>query len=155
MVADGQLVVPGRDGAVLLESSDRPLDHVALAVAHRIDQRRPATPGAPAGSGLLLVAALGDGVSDPPLTQQPPAGAVAVAAVGDQMGWPFTGPPQPAWARDPDGVQQRLKLGALVALAGGDQYGQRPPTAIAGQVDLGREPAPAASQCLVSLGSRP
>jgi hypothetical protein len=36
VVADGQLVVPGSDGAVLLEPGDGPLDHVALAVAHRI-----------------------------------------------------------------------------------------------------------------------
>ena len=43
------------------------LDHVALPVAHRIDQRRPATPGAPAGSGGLLVGAFRDGVGDPAL----------------------------------------------------------------------------------------
>jgi hypothetical protein len=41
VVADGQLVVPGRDGPVLFEPGDRPFDHVALPVAHRIDQRRP------------------------------------------------------------------------------------------------------------------
>jgi hypothetical protein len=52
---------------VLLESGDGSFDDVALPVAHRIDQGRPATPGAPTGSGGLLVGALRDGVGDPPL----------------------------------------------------------------------------------------
>ena len=77
MVADGQLVVPGRDGAVLFEPGDRPLDHVALAVAHRIHLGWPAAPRSAAGPSLLLVGPLRDGVGDPPLTQQRPHQALA------------------------------------------------------------------------------
>jgi hypothetical protein len=79
VVADRELVVPGGDGPVLFEPADGPLNHIALAVAHRIHPRRPATAwSAPRPSGLL-VGALGDGVGDPPLAQQPPAGGGAVA----------------------------------------------------------------------------
>jgi hypothetical protein len=45
-----------------LEPGDRPLDPIALAVTHRIDQGRPATSWSTSGSGLLLVGPLGDGV---------------------------------------------------------------------------------------------
>jgi hypothetical protein len=67
VVADGQLVVAGGDGAVLLEPGDGPLDCVALAVTQRIDPRWPATAWSTPGPGGLLVGALGDGVGDPPL----------------------------------------------------------------------------------------
>jgi hypothetical protein len=53
---------------MLLEPGDGSFDHVALAVAHQIDHRWPAAPGAPASPELLLVGPLRDGVSDPPLT---------------------------------------------------------------------------------------
>jgi hypothetical protein len=39
-----------------------------------------------------------------------------------------------------------------MALTGGDQHPQRPPTAIAGQMQLGGQPAAAASQGLVVVG---
>ena len=90
-------------------------------------------------------------VGDAPLAQQPSAGGVAVAAISDQMGWPFAGPPRPARPRHPDGIQQRLQLGALMALAGGDQHGQGPPAAITGQMELGRQPTAATPQCLVQI----
>lgn len=151
MIADGQLVVAGGDGPVLLEPSDGPLDHVALAVAHRIHDRRPATPGASPGPSLLLVGTLGDGVGDPPLTEQPSASGVTVAAISNQVRGALARPPPP-WPRNPDSVQQRPKLGALMTLTGGYQHGQRPPAPIGGQVDLGGQPAVAASQCLVKLG---
>ena len=154
MVADGQLVVAGGDGPVVLEPSDGPLDHVALAVAHQIDPRWAAPAWSPPGPGGLLVGPLGDGVGDPALAQQPPTGAVAVAAVGDQMRRALARPSCPAWAGDSDGVQQRLQLGALVALAGGDQHPQRAPAAIAGEMELGGEPASATAQCLVNLTTR-
>ena len=89
-------------------------DHIALLVAHRIHPGRPATPSAPAGPGGLLVRPLGDGVGDPPLTQQPTAGAEAVAPIGDQVRRALAGPTRP-WPGHPDGVQQRLQLGARVA----------------------------------------
>jgi hypothetical protein len=69
------------------------------------------------------------------------------------MRWALAGPTQPAWARNSDHVQQWRKLGALMALAGGHQHGERPPAAIGGQVELGRQPTAATAQCLVGLGS--
>jgi hypothetical protein len=56
---------------MLLEPGDAPLHDVALRVAHRIHQRRPATPGTPTGTGGLLVGSLRDGVGDPTPAQQP------------------------------------------------------------------------------------
>jgi hypothetical protein len=53
---------------VLFEPSDRPLDHVAVPVANRIDLGWSATSGPPAAAGSLLVGPLGDGVGDPALT---------------------------------------------------------------------------------------
>ena len=99
MVADGQLVVPGGDGSVLLEPGNAALDDVAPPRAHWIDQGWSAAPGTSAGSGLLLVGALRDGVGDLPLAEQPPTGAVAVAPIGGQMGRALARPPQPAGAR--------------------------------------------------------
>jgi hypothetical protein len=154
VVADGEFVVAGGDGPVLLEPGDRPLDDVALPVALQVDHGRPATPSATPSTGGLLVGPLRDGVSDPPLAQQPTTGCVAVAAVGDEMGWSFARATQGRPGHS-DGVQQRSQLGALMTLAGGDQHGQRPAAAITSQVDLGGEPTPAAAQCLVSLSSRP
>jgi hypothetical protein len=67
VIADGQLVVAGSDRPVLLEPGDRPLDHIALLGAHRIQLGWAATPGAAPGLHGLLVGALGDGVGDPAL----------------------------------------------------------------------------------------
>jgi hypothetical protein len=107
---------------VLLEPGDRPLEHVALPLAHRIQLWWPTAPGASPEPGGLLVGPLGDGVGDPALARQAPAGGVAVAAVGGQVGGALAGSAQSTWARHPDAVQQRLKLGALMPLAGSDQH---------------------------------
>ena len=63
--------------------------------------------------------------------------------------------PEPVGHLGPSGEgQQRLQLGALMALAGGDKHGQRPPAAITGQMELGRQPTAATAQCLVNLTTR-
>jgi hypothetical protein len=93
VVADGQLVVAGGDGPVLLEPGDRPLDHVALPLTHWIHLGWPPAPGSASGAGGLLIRPLRDGVGDPALAQQPSAGGVAVAAVGDQVGGALARPP--------------------------------------------------------------
>jgi hypothetical protein len=139
---------------VLVEPGDGPLDDVALAVAHRIHDWWSAAPGAPPGPSGLLIGPLRDGVRNPALAQQPAAGGVAVASISNQVPWAPARPTQPAWAGHPDGVQQRPELGALMTLAGGEEHPQRPPATITSQMDLGREPAPAVSQCLVGLSSR-
>jgi len=153
VVADRQLVVPSSDRAVLLEPSDGPLNDIALLVAHCIHDWRPATSGAASQASRLLVRPLGDGVGNPTSAQQAPAGPIAGATIGGQVRWALTRPAPPARSLDPDGIQQPAQLGALVPLAGGNHHPKRPPTAVAGQVDLGRQPTPAASQCLVSLRS--
>jgi hypothetical protein len=70
------------------------------------------------------------------------------------MGRALAGPTRP-WAGDPDSVQQQLQLGALMPLASGDQHGQRPAAAVAGQMQLGGQPTPATAQRLIGLGTRP
>ena len=81
----------------------------------------------------------------------PPLGSVGV----ERMRRPTSsgsGPARPARPWDPDGVQQRPQLGALVALASGDQHPQWPPAAVAGKVELGGQPTAAAAQGLVAVG---
>jgi hypothetical protein len=161
VVTDGQVEIrsvipttPGSTQTRFCHLRTDYFDHVALPVAHRIHLGWPTTPSAPPRPGGLLVGPLGDGVSDPAPAQQPAAGAVAGAPIGHQVRWALTRPIRP-WARDPDGVQQRLKLGAFVALASSDQHRQWPAAAITSQLQLGREATPAAAQCLVWLSSRP
>ena len=62
------------------------------------------------------------------------------------MGRALAGPAPPAWACDSDGVQEGLELGALMALARGDQQRQWSAVAVPGEMDLGREPTPASPQ---------
>jgi len=50
-----------------------------------------------------------------------------------------------ARARQPEGFEDRQELLALVTLAGADRDGQRNSTAVANQVELGRETASGAS----------
>src|SRR5215207_8346430 len=70
-------------------------DPVALAVTHRIDQGRPATPGAPASPCRLLVGPLGDGVGDPAPAQQSAAGGVAVDPSAVRCAGRLRGRPEP------------------------------------------------------------
>jgi hypothetical protein len=70
---------------------------------------------------------------------------------GRQPGAPAACGPARPWPGHPDGVQQRPKLGALVALAGGDQRGQWAAVAVAGQMELGGQSAAAAPEGLVAV----
>ena len=87
-VVGGVLVVAGGDPAPLLEPADTPLDHVAALVVLRLVAARPPR-------AALLVTAGGDGVGDAASAQQPPAGRVAVAPVGDQVPRPLAWPARP------------------------------------------------------------
>jgi hypothetical protein len=162
VVTDGQVeiryMIPTTPGSTKTRFCHLRTDYfhlVALTVAHHIDLRWPAAPGASSSPSGLLVGPLRDGVGNPALAQQPAAGGVAVAPVGDQMRRALAGPPQLTRPRHPDGVQQWTQLGAFMALAGGDQHCQRAALAVAGQVDLAGQAAPATAQCLVGLGTRP
>jgi hypothetical protein len=161
VVTDGQVEIryvipttPGSTRTRFCHLRTDYFDHVALPVADWIDQGWPPSPWSAAGPGLLLVGAFGDGVGDPAPPQQAPAGRIAVAPVSDQVGGALAGPPR-SRSGDADGVQQRAELGALMPLAGGDQHRQGPAAAVTSQMQLGRQAAAAAAQCLVGLGSRP
>jgi hypothetical protein len=145
-VVGSALVVPGRDRTVLLEPADTALDHIALPIAHQVNSWWPSTTPAPARPSGLLVRPFRDGGRDPTTAQHRPAARIRIAAVGylvvRALAWTAT----PARSCDGDGVQQGLKLGALMALARGDQQRQWSAVAVPGEMDLGREPTPASPQ---------
>jgi hypothetical protein len=141
-VVGGALVEAGGDPAPLLEPVDAPLDQVAPPVADRVKG------GWPAGTAVLVDPGR-DGLGDATPTQQTPAGAGAVAPIGQQMRWPFPRPAMPTRPRDPDGVQQGQELRALVALPAGQPDRQRPAVSVHGQAQPGRQPAPAVPQRLI------
>jgi hypothetical protein len=74
---------------------------------------------------------------------------VRIAAISDQVGWTLAGPSSPARPRDTDGVQERLQLGALMALPGGHHDAERPAFGVHGQVQLAAQPAAGSSQSLI------
>lgn len=76
--------------------------------------------------GLVVVpgTAAADQRSDSPLSQQSPVAVVVVAAVGDQNGGLASRSARPP-AHGRDGLEQREKLGDVVAVAAGEQGRQR------------------------------
>jgi len=55
---------------------------------------------------------------------------------------PLAGPTMPGRSWHRDGVKDRLQLGAVVALAAGEDHAQRPATPVAAKMDLGGQPTP-------------
>ena len=83
-----------------------------------------------------------------PVPGQPPSDpGIAVALLPGQLHRPAPRPP--ASARQPNGVHDRLELGALLPLVRREHRRQRGPVAVAGQADLRAEPAPRAAQGVV------
>ncbi len=122
-----------------LETVEAALDDVAAAVDGPVEA---AGPFAAPASARELVDALGNGRLDAAPAQ---VGAGRVALVSHHPFRPDTGPSRPG-ARDPDLVDDRLGLGAVVAGAGGEREGQRSAPPVAGQVALARQPAAGASE---------
>src|SRR5215210_180749 len=146
-VVDRPLLVPRRYRPPLLEPVHAPLDHVAPPVSLPVETG--AASRAP-GAALLLVLALRDGVGDAAPAQQLSTALVAVAPVGEQMGGAFARSARRAFrAWYAHRVEEFLKPGAPMTLAGGEHHGQRPTLAVAGEVQLGGESSPAAPQSLV------
>jgi len=81
--------------------------------------------------------------------QPPTTPPVAVALVGDDAIGTPSRPSPPAGPRQPDAVQHRGRLRAVMALPRRDDDGERPPLPVARQVELGRQPAPTAPELLV------
>ena len=129
------------DGSVIIripyEPVDAPLHDVAAAVGDRVEVGLPPRPVRPPGS---LGASLRDGVGDAPPPQQGPAGRIGVPLVGDQVVGSRPGPTRPG-PRHPDRVEHRRQLGAVVALPRCQDHGQWATLPVAGQVELGAQPA--------------
>src|SRR5215212_867538 len=132
----GALVVAGGQGAELLAAGDEVLDQVASAVGGAIE-----------GTGVVLGAELGDGVTDAPASEggavaASRVGFVARGAAGTNAG---TSPPG---STDGTLVHQRLEDGRFVLLTGSEQQGQRLPLALGLEVHLRAEAALATTQRL-------
>jgi len=133
--ADGELVVPRGDGAVAFEAVDRALHGVALLVVVLVEPGRSAAAGAEPVAVAELVGLLGDGALDPASAQVGPVRAGAVRFVRpDPVGLGTRS--VRSCARHPDAFQDRLELGAVVPLAGGDQEGERLLSVLDSQVHL-------------------
>lgn len=82
LVADGELVVPGRDASGLLQQPDPALDPIPSFVHLAVEGGWAAARRAPAEPVSGLVALLGDGVRDLPTAQvlaDPPRGVRPIA----------------------------------------------------------------------------
>jgi site-specific DNA recombinase len=152
VVTDGQVeiryVIPTTDHSTKTRFCHLRTDYfddVAVPVPLPIEVQWPAGPLCPAGA---LVGPLRDGVRDPAAAQQPPAGRVAVALVGDQVVGALAGPAAPGGSWHADRVKDGLELGAVVALAGADDHAQWPAASVAAKVDLCGQPTPGPAERL-------
>jgi hypothetical protein len=95
-----------------------------------------------------LVVLLGNGAADLAAPQPGAVGPGAVGLVGQHPVWPGTRAP---WAtpRHPDAAQHRRELGAVTALAGGQDDRQRPLASLDRQVQLAAQPTPGAPERVV------
>ena len=152
VVTDGQVeiryVIPTTDHSTKTRFCHLRTDYfdlVALAVADPVEPERPARPPGAAGA---LVGPLRDGVRDATAAQQEPTPRIAVTLVADHVVGPLARPTPPARPRHPDRVQDRLQLGTVMPLAGGEHHAQRPAAAVAAKVNLGGQPAPGTAKRL-------
>jgi len=120
---------------------------VATGIDGCVKEERP-----PRSSGSLraLVTPLWNGVLDLSLPQQAATAWVTVALVSDEPVWARPWSPAATGAWDPDAVQHRLQLRTVMALSWADHDGERPSTAVTGQMELGGQPASAPSEPLVA-----
>jgi hypothetical protein len=148
LVADGQLVVPGGHRPLPLEPVDPALHRMPQLVEHPVKGGRAAAPpasGPPVGG---LVVLLRDGGPDAPAAKVGAIGPGAVGLVGQHPVGPGAGPPR-AQARHPDATKHRGELGAVAAMAGGDQDRQGALATLDGQVQLAGQSAPGAPERVV------
>ncbi len=110
------LVVAGGDAAVLLQPVDAALDHVAPAISVAVECRRTPAPR-PLAARCARWSRRSRMVCGMP-RRNATAGSAGSALVAEQPGGALARPP--AAARDPDRVEHRLQLGAVVG---------RPPSA--------------------------
>lgn len=148
LVGDGELVCSGGQATPLLEVIDAPLDGVALFVGLAVEAWRAATSAASPQAVADLVARLRDDCADSPASQVAADGAGRVGAVGQHGHRPGPWPARSA-SRHTDAGHHRLESGCVTGLACSDGEGQRPGTAVRGQVDLGTQAAAGASKGVI------
>lgn len=145
-VADGEFVVSSRDGPVPLEAVDSAFDSVAFATVGLV--RWPAAAHATLLSVADLVGLLRDGAADAASAQ---VGAVRARAVrpirADLVG--LGARASRTDARDTDAVEHILELRAVMAVASGDDQGQRFLPLFDREMELRRQSAPGASESMV------
>jgi hypothetical protein len=120
--------------------------HVAPGVDRLVEGQR-AT-----GSGRApcsLVGALENGVRDVALPKQLPTAGITVALVRDNAVGPGPRASPPTGSSHPNAVEHGRQLGTVMAVSRSNDDGQGPSLAVAGQVEFGRQPAPAAPEPLV------
>ncbi len=123
LVADGELVVPGRDASRLLEKADPALDFVPAFVRLAVESGRSATSRASTEPVASLVALLRDGVRNLASAQVGTDLAGGVGAVGEDTVWPgarmaASGP------GDADSLHDLLEDRRITPLACCDDSGQ-------------------------------
>lgn len=145
-VIERPLLITRSQAAPLLEPIDAALDDVATGIDGCVEDERTPRARCPLGS---LVTPLGNGVFDLSLAQHAPTARIAIALVGDEPKRAGAWPSSSTRAWDANAVQYRPQLRAVMALAWCDDDRERPSLAVAGEVQLGRQPSTAPSQSLV------
>jgi len=136
LVADGELVVAGGQGAVAFEPVDAALDGVPLFVDLAVEGGWPAPGPAPVFAVLDAVGLLGDSGRDTALTQVDTVRAGSVGLIAQDPVRAGAGSPGPRPGHR-DLVQDGRELRAVATLASGDHDGQRLLPLLGGQMDLG------------------
>ena len=146
-VIRGSLFIAGGHPPELFQPVDTPFAPAPLPVHLVVEPRR-----APAAVAFrlplrALIFPLRDHVPDPPAAQHPPALRITVALIQRRLVRPLPGPaPRPGHA---DAIEHRHQLHAFVPLARRQADRQRPTPPVGGEVQLGGQPTPTATERLV------
>jgi hypothetical protein len=145
-IIDGSLLVAGGHAPPLFEPINAALDHIAPRIGRLVKDEWTTRSSGPMGA---LIAALWNRVFDLPPAEQASTARIAIALVGDDAIWAPPRAPASARSRNADSLQDRLQLGTVMSLSWRDHHRKRASLAVAGQVELGRQPAAAAAEPLV------
>jgi hypothetical protein len=131
-----------------LEAVDPAFDRAALAVVGFVELRRPAASGAELLAVADAVRRDRNGRLD---TASAQVGAAAPAVVRFVRPHPVRSPARRSGAGPghPDGLQHWLELRGITSLPGCDQHRQRLLPLLDGEVNLGGQPTPGASETVV------
>lgn len=148
LVADGKLVVPGRDASGLLQQTDPALDLVSALVHLAVESGRAAT-GRPSTDPVAgLVALLRDGVRDPAFAQvgadlERGVGAIRKDVLRASARMSNAGP------RDADLLHDPLENRCVAPLARGDDSRKDVAGSVHREVNLGGQPTTGAAETMV------